>query len=464
MALKAPKSWGTDWTERARVGRRSSTLPAPEGAYAALPAWSSRRQYLAAVAAAVGSEQGRALRKAWVRKWVADEPFWAIVHALTSFADNTTGRGVTASRQTIAAKAGLLEDVDVSTDAGRRRVQAAMKRVQQVTAILTELGLYAMVRVGRPLSAREQAMFRARGLYQKAVGNEAALIVPGHLAAAASTRRPAGGGATFHLHPETSTRSSSPVTEIPNKPRSRRTAAARPGQQGSPTRPKSTRVPMRPLSERSPAFRQLVAALDVATVRPDGSVVGRFTQGRSVLGVVRILDDFGIDASYTADELLLRVLRWEPHYRFRDGLGWLRARLARAFRRPTSNGSVPPTPPEFTGQRDLEQLWATDETFRDGWVRLQALRAAEDAASTPPIGGTTPTTVDVAPTPAAARSRRVSMVPEWQRELEAAQARVDAADEDELAAAIAAARSAGAPSSHRQRSLPYVPAGITVAR
>lgn len=466
MALKAPKSWGTDWTERARVGRRSSTLPAPEGAYAALPAWSSRRQYLAAVAAAVGSEQGRALRKAWVRKWVADEPFWAIVHALASFADNSTGRGVTASRQTIATKAGLLDGVDVATDDGRRRVQAAMKRVQQVTAILTELGLYAMVRVGRPLSAREQAMFRARGLYQKAVGNEAALIVPGHLAAAAATRRPGRGGGTFHLHPEISTRSSSPVTEIPNKPRSRRTAAARPGQQGSPTRPKSTRAPLRPLSERSPAFRQLVAALDAATVRHDGSVVGRFTQGRSVLGLVRILDDFGIDASYTVDELLVRVLRWEPHYRFRDGLGWLRARLARAFRRPTSNVSVPPTPPEFTGQRDLEQLWATDVTFREGWVRLQALHAAEDAASTPPTGATTPEPVDVdatAPSPAT-RPRRASTVPEWQRELEAAQARVDAEDADELAAAIAAARAAGAPSSRSQRTLPYVPAGVTVTR
>ncbi|RXF82781.1 hypothetical protein CffCFBP3418_17875 [Curtobacterium flaccumfaciens pv. flaccumfaciens] len=224
---------------------------------------------------------------------------------------------------------------------------------------------------------------------------------------------------------------------------------------------------MRPLSERPPAFRRLVAALDAATVRPDGSVVGRFTQGRSVLGLVRILDDFGIDASYTVDELLERVLRWEPHYRFRDGLGWLRARLARAFRRPTSNGSVPPTPPEFNGQRDLEQLWATDETFRDGWVRLQALHAAEDAASTPPTGATTPVAGDVddaTPADAVARRRRSSAVPEWQRELEAAQARVDAADEDELAAAITAARSAGTPSSRHHRSLPYVPAGITGTR
>ena len=445
------------------MGRRSSTLPAPEGAYAALPAWSSRRQYLAAVGAAVGSEQGRELRKAWARKWVADEPFWAIVHALAGFADNTTGRGVTASRQTIAVKAGLLDDVDVSTDAGRRRVQAAMKRVQQVTAILTELGLYAMVRVGRPLSAREQAMFRARGLYQKAVGNEAALIVPAHLAAAASSRRPGRGSSTFHLHPETSTRSSSPVTEIPNKPRSRRTAAARPGQQGSPTRPKSTRAPMRPLSERPPAFRQLVAALDAATVRPDGSVVGRFTQGRSVLGLVRILDDFGIDASYTADELLERVLRWEPHFRFRDGLGWLRARLARAFRRPTSTAPVPPTPPEFTGQRDLEQLWATDVTFREGWVRLQELHAAEDAASTPPNPARTPEPVDVddaRPGPARDRARRSSTVPDWQRELEAAQARIDAEDADARAAAIAAARAAGTSSSRSRRLLPYVPVGV----
>lgn len=222
---------------------------------------------------------------------------------------------------------------------------------------------------------------------------------------------------------------------------------------------------MRPLSERAPAFRQLVAALDAATVRPDGSVVGRFTQGRSVLGLVRILDDFGIDASYTVDELLQRVLRWEPHYRFRDGLGWLRARLARAFRRPTSSTSVPPTPPEFSGQRDLEELWATDVTFRDGWVRLQALHAAEDAASTPPIGTARPVPGDVdaaAASPSATQSRRVSAVPEWRRELEAAQARVDAADKGELAAAIAAARAAGGPSSRRRR-LPYVPAGITVA-
>lgn len=220
---------------------------------------------------------------------------------------------------------------------------------------------------------------------------------------------------------------------------------------------------MRPLSERAPAFRQLVAALDAATVRPDGSVVGRFTQGRSVLGLVRILDDFGIDASYTVDELLLRVLRWEPHYRFRDGLGWLRARLARAFRRPTSNGSVPPTPPEFTGQRDLEELWATDETFRGGWVRLQALHAAEDAAGTPPTGTTTAESVDVsdaAPTQAAARPRRSSVVPEWRRELDAAQARVDEEDDDTWAAGVAAARAAGRTNS-RDRRLPYVPTFAT---
>lgn len=220
---------------------------------------------------------------------------------------------------------------------------------------------------------------------------------------------------------------------------------------------------MRPFSERPPAFQQLVAALDAATVRPDGSVVGRFTQGRSVLGLVRILDDFGIDASYTVDELLERVLRWEPHFRFRDGLGWLRARLARAFRRPTSTAPVPPTPPEFTGQRDLEQLWATDVTFREGWVRLQELHAAEDAASTPPTPAATPEPVDVDDAqPGRARDRacRTSTVPDWQRELEAAQARIDAEDADARAAAIAAARAAGTPSSRSRRLLPYVPAGV----
>lgn len=202
-------------------------------------------------------------------------------------------------------------------------------------------------------------------------------------------------------------------------------------------------------------------------MRPDGSVVGRFTQGRSLLGLVRILDDFGIDASYTADELLLRILRWEPHYRFRDGLGWLRARLARAFRRPTSTAPVPPTPPEFTGHRDLEQLWSTDATFREGWFRLQALRAAEDATNTPPTGATTPECSDVddaAHTPPAARLRRSSTVWDWQRELKAAQARVAAEDPDERAAAIAAARAAGAPSTRRQRILPYMPTGIAAAR
>lgn len=218
---------------------------------------------------------------------------------------------------------------------------------------------------------------------------------------------------------------------------------------------------MRPLRERPPAFRRLVADLDAATVRPDGSVVGRFTQGRSVLGLVRILDDFGIDASYTVDELLERVLRWEPHYRFRDGLGWLRARLARAFRQPTSTPAVPPAPPEFAGQRDLEQLWATDETFRDGWVRLQALHAAEDAASTPPTPAPAPApnADDVDAAPAAPTSRRRSAVPDWQRELEAAQARIDAEDAEERDAAIAAARAAGAPRSQGPR-LPYVPAGV----
>lgn len=436
------------------MGRRSATLPAPEGAYAALPAWSSRRQYLAAVAAAVTSEEGLALRKAWTQKWVADEPFWAIVHALASFADNSTGRGVTASRQTIATKAGLLDDVDVTVDANRRRVQAAMKRVQQVTAILAELGLYVTVRIGRPLSGREQAMFRARGLYQKAVGNEAALIVPGRLAAAVGS----GKGGTFHLHPETSTRSSSPVTETPSKPQSRRTAAARPGPRRSHTGPKSTRTPLRPLSERPPAFRALVAALDAATVRPDGSVVGRFTQGRSVLGLVRILDDFGIDASYTVDELLERVLRWKPHYRFRDGLGWLRHRLARAFRRPMSAAAVPPTPPEFSGHRDLQELWSTDPSFRDGWFRLQELHAAEDAAGTPQTPAATQTGDRAAAggqDASTSRSGRAA-VPEWRRELEAAQARVAAEDDAAWAAGVAAARAAGG-TTNRDRRLPYVP-------
>jgi len=469
VALKAPTSWGTDWSERARVGRRSSTLPAPEGAYAALPAWSSRQQYLTAVAAACNSTEGRELRKAWTRKWVADEPFWAIVRSLASFADHATGRGVTASHQTIATRAGLLDDVDEldsSSEQGRRRMQAAVKRVQQVTAILTELGLYSTIRIGRPLSRREQAMFRARGLYQKAVGNEAALIVPGHRAAAAAGQPVPSKGRTFHLHRAISSKGTSPVTEIPSKPRSRRTDASRPGQGRSRGGMKSTQAPMRPLSDRSPAFRRLVAELDQAVIGKDGAVVGRFTQGRSVLGLVRILDDFGIDASYTADELLERVLRWEPHFRFRDGLGWLRHRLARAFRRPTSPAQVPPTPPEFRGHRDLEQLWATDEPFRDGWVRLQALKAvgsAPEPSGTPAIAEPAQTATssrDVAPGVAAPHARPLAgtrSVPQWRQELDEARARMEAEGEDAWAAGLAAVRAAGSPPKSLRHREPYVP-------
>lgn len=432
----------------------------PDGAYAALPVWSTRRQWFAAVEVARESPEGVELRRAWTKRWVADEPFWAIVHALASFADHRTGRGITAAHATIATRAGLLpRDVDTTTAAGQRIVRAAAKRVQQVTRILEAFGLYQLVRIGRPASRREIAALRAEGVAGAMTGNEAALTVPAYLAQAAATATP-DERAIFHLPSARKETRSSSVSEIPSKPRARRTDAARPGRTGSSSLRRAPRTPVVPLSERAPAFRRLVASLDAAVVGPGGKVTGRFTQGRSVLGLVRILDDFGIDASWTADELLRRILRWEPHYRFRDGLAWFRHRLARAFRRPTRTTPVPPTPPEFRGHSDLERLWVTDETFRGGWYRLQALHATQDGhdvASAASTGTNTAATRERAADGRTAPQTTPRPLSEWRRELDAAQARVDAEDDAAWAAGVAAARAAGGSTTATRSRVPYLP-------
>ncbi|MGW3483886.1 replication protein [Rhodococcus indonesiensis] len=94
---------------------RSFSLPVPDGRHARIPIWSGRTTWLRQLRQALTTDTGReALRK----HHISIDRLMAVAAAHAHYADSATGRGVTASRTTLAARAG----VSVSTVNRARRV------------------------------------------------------------------------------------------------------------------------------------------------------------------------------------------------------------------------------------------------------------------------------------------------------------------------------------------------------
>lgn len=121
--------------------RGSWQLPVQDGAYAGIPAWTSRDGWVAQVAAALDTDDGRALCRA---HRVSPASARAVAAAHAACADTATGRSVTAAVSTIAARAGVSSSVVSRT----RRVLLALKLAHEVVC-------------GRHLSVNERAEARA---------------------------------------------------------------------------------------------------------------------------------------------------------------------------------------------------------------------------------------------------------------------------------------------------------------
>ncbi len=105
--------------------RGSWQLPVQDGAYAGIPAWTSRESWIDQVTALLETDEGRALCR--VHR-VSPTSARAVAAAHAACADTATGRGVTAAVSTIAARAGVSTSVVSRT----RRVLLALKLAHEV--------------------------------------------------------------------------------------------------------------------------------------------------------------------------------------------------------------------------------------------------------------------------------------------------------------------------------------------
>ena len=105
--------------------RGSWQLPVQDGAYAGIPAWTSRESWIDQVTALLDTDEGRTLCRA---HRVSPTSATAVAAAHAACADTATGRSVTAAVSTIAARAGVSTSVVSRT----RRVLLALKLAHEV--------------------------------------------------------------------------------------------------------------------------------------------------------------------------------------------------------------------------------------------------------------------------------------------------------------------------------------------
>lgn len=87
---------------RQRLG--SWVLPAPEGAYGPVPAWSSAAAWFDAVMDVLRTPEGEEARRA---AKVAPDTLLRVAYADRAAADQATGRGVATAHETVAAQLGM---------------------------------------------------------------------------------------------------------------------------------------------------------------------------------------------------------------------------------------------------------------------------------------------------------------------------------------------------------------------
>lgn len=157
-------------------GRSWALSPEP-GALTRTVCWTSRRQWISGVAAALATTEGLELCRRRIRRAVV----LAVARALARFADSRTGRSVTASASTIAAIAAKLLG----------RASLTPRTVYTARMILAELGYAVEVVRGRYLTGAERlAAAEHHGGVQTRAASTWALTLP---------RPPAGAQNVFHL-------------------------------------------------------------------------------------------------------------------------------------------------------------------------------------------------------------------------------------------------------------------------
>lgn len=140
-----------------RVG--SWSLPAPEGAYAAITAWPSATAWFDAVMDALRTPEGERARKL---ARVAADTLLRVAYADAKAADQLTGRGVSTAHETVALRLGM-----------------SSKTVQRSRNLLQTLGFAVTVVEGRYLHGHErQQAHEKHGGRQLRAASTRALTMP----------------------------------------------------------------------------------------------------------------------------------------------------------------------------------------------------------------------------------------------------------------------------------------------
>jgi len=148
-----------DELEEQRVNPRSWTLPAPEGAYARVPVWSSKMAWFDALLDALAAPEGESARCA---AKVDANTFLRVARADWLAADSRTGRGVATSHQTVATQLGM-----------------SAKTVKRCRDLLIALGFAVVIAEGRHLEAAERAEAKKlHGREQDRAASLRALTIP----------------------------------------------------------------------------------------------------------------------------------------------------------------------------------------------------------------------------------------------------------------------------------------------
>lgn len=164
-SVSAPSSWDTpedasqEPAGRPNTGRSGSwALTVPEGAYAAVSAWTSGAGWFDALMDRIQTAEGRAARAGLVSAGT----LLAVARADWLTADVETGRGVTTSHETVAERVGM-----------------SKRQVQRARDVISSLGFAVTIVYGRYLTTGERsAAHEAHGGDQVRAASVRALTMP----------------------------------------------------------------------------------------------------------------------------------------------------------------------------------------------------------------------------------------------------------------------------------------------
>lgn len=269
--------------------------PVADGAYANLPAWRSRDQWLAAVVAGLASKAGRAITR---RVHILPSTVLRIARADALSADTLTGRGVATAHDTVA-----------------RRTATAKITVRRARQVLEALGFEAIVMPGRYMTTEERERATSRhGGKQRRFASVRALSVPREWAHVEHEHLPRKGSVSSSSHES---------GWLPSRERKRSRSGAAPRPKAA-TRRDGQRL-TRPLK-----VQRLAARLALRLPWLAHGHIGRLCD---------LLEELGLDeTTWTAQDILAALENdsiasgmYAPAARDqRNPLGLLRTRLERA--------------------------------------------------------------------------------------------------------------------------------------